>query len=464
MDIKPKRIRSLNNLKASKGPIIYWMNRDMRMNDNWALLHAQNLSNKQNRPSIIIYNLVTDFLGGGSRQINFKINALKELEKSLIKKNIPFIILISDQSESSSTLQKFFQKYKPGTLITDFSPLKICDKWIKYIKKDLPVKFIQVDAHNIVPCFHASPKQEFAAYTFRPKIHKQLPEFLEEFPQLKKQAKSLVDKLPAKIKNHKNDWKTIDKTLNRLNNKTTKEIPTTNQFKPGEKAAAKTLSYFFENKLNKYDDERNDPNHDALSNLSLYLHYGMISAQRVALEAQKYDKNISAQESFLEELIVRRELSDNYCHYNKNYDNPKGFPNWAKKTLHEHADDPREYIYTKKQFKNAKTHDDLWNAAQLQMVKTGKMHGYMRMYWAKKILEWTRSPAQAQKIAIYLNDQYELDGRDPNGYTGIAWSIGGVHDRAWGERDIFGKIRFMSYNGAKSKFDVKKYIQTWLND
>ena len=155
-------------------------------------------------------------------------------------------------------------------------------------------------------------------------------------------------------------------------------------------------------------------------------------------------------------MIIRRELSDNFCFYNPYYDQFEGFPAWAKKTLNEHRRDPREYLYNQEQFENGQTHDPLWNAAQMEMVRKGKMHGYLRMYWAKKILEWTPSPEEAQRIAIYLNDRYELDGRDPNGYTGIAWSIGGVHDRAWGERPVFGKIRYMSYNGAKSKFDVEK--------
>ena len=164
----------------------------------------------------------------------------------------------------------------------------------------------------------------------------------------------------------------------------------------------------------------------------------------------------------MEELIVRRELADNFCFYNPQYDSFAGFPTWAQKTLDEHRRDPREYLYTLAQFEQAQTHDDLWNAAQLEMVQTGKMHGYLRMYWAKKILEWTRSPEEALQIAIYLNDRYELDGRDPNGYTGIAWSLGGVHDRAWGERKVFGKIRYMSYNGCKSKFDVTAYIKKYL--
>ena len=163
--------------------------------------------------------------------------------------------------------------------------------------------------------------------------------------------------------------------------------------------------------------------------------------------------------SFLEELIIRRELSDNFCFYNSHYDTFDSYPAWAQKTLNEHRKDKRSYVYTLHQFEGANTHDPLWNAAQMEMVKKGKMHGYMRMYWAKKILEWTHSPDEALTIAIYLNDKYELDGRDPNGYTGIAWCIGGVHDRAWGDRSVFGKIRYMSYNGSKSKFNVAKYIR-----
>ncbi len=163
--------------------------------------------------------------------------------------------------------------------------------------------------------------------------------------------------------------------------------------------------------------------------------------------------------AFLEELIVRRELSDNFCYYNPDYDTTKGFHNWAKQSHSEHCNDERDFTYSLAQFEQAKTHDNLWNAAQKEMVKTGKMHGYMRMYWAKKILEWTKSPEQAMEFSIYLNDKYSLDGRDPNGYAGIAWSIGGVHDRAWGTRPVFGKIRYMNYNGCKRKFDVEGYIE-----
>jgi deoxyribodipyrimidine photo-lyase len=187
----------------------------------------------------------------------------------------------------------------------------------------------------------------------------------------------------------------------------------------------------------------------------------MLAPQRAALEARDAKAPMADRDAFLEELIVRRELSDNFCFYNERYDVPDGFPDWAKASHAAHAKDAREYRYGRAEFEYAKTHDALWNAAQRQMVQTGKMHGYLRMYWAKKILEWTKDPAEAMEIAIFLNDHYELDGRDPNGYAGIAWSIGGVHDRAWFDRPVFGKIRYMNANGAKGKFDVDAYIAKW---
>jgi deoxyribodipyrimidine photo-lyase len=185
----------------------------------------------------------------------------------------------------------------------------------------------------------------------------------------------------------------------------------------------------------------------------------MISSQRIALNVLKSNVSDQAKQSFLEELIIRKELSDNFCYYNSDYDNFNGFPNWAKSTLNQHRKDKREYTFSLKELEEAKTKDELWNFAQQQLLKTGKMHGYLRMYWAKKILEWTKSPEEAFNIAVYLNDKYELDGRDPNGYAGISWSIGGTHDKPWFDREVYGQIRYMNYEGCKRKFDVKAYIE-----
>ncbi len=250
-----------------------------------------------------------------------------------------------------------------------------------------------------------------------------------------------------------NQWDRAIKTL-----KADTRITEVDWIVPGERAARRALKLFVEKKLGAYDATRNDPTLTGQSQLSPYLHFGHLSAQRVALAVQASSLPQRVKESYLEELIIRRELSDNFCLYTSRYDTFDSFPEWAQKTLNEHRKDKRPYVYTLHAFEGADTHDPLWNAAQREMVRKGKMHGYMRMYWAKKILEWTRSPEEALEYSIYLNDKYELDGRDPNGYAGIAWSIGGVHDRAWGARPIFGKIRYMSYNGCTSKFKVAEYI------
>ncbi len=269
---------------------------------------------------------------------------------------------------------------------------------------------------------------------------------MDEFSSLKKMNKS-------EISSEIIDWSKIQKSL-----KINFDVKEVDWIKPGESEAQKTFNHFLKKKFENYHELRNDPTKDYQSNLSPYLHFGQISAQRIAHDTEKFKGNPESKKVFLEELIVRRELSDNFCYFNKNYDSFDGFHDWAKTSLNEHRKDEREFVYTLKQFESANTHEDLWNAAQKELISTGKMHGYMRMYWAKKILEWTKSPEEALKIAIYLNDKYELDGRDPNGYTGVAWSIGGIHDRAWFERPVYGKIRYMNRNGAASKFDVKAYV------
>ena len=344
-------------------------------------------------------------------------------------------------------LPGYLQKYRIGVLVTDFDPLKIKKAWKDKVVQICNVPFYEVDTHNIIPCWITSPKQEYGAYTIRPKVKHLLPFFLEDFPKIKRHPFSFNKNDPSI------NFTKIQKTL-----KISTDTPEIKWINPGEQSAQKSLQKFIRSKLETYDDHRNNPVIKGQSDLSPYLHFGHLSAQRVALAVNQASLSQEIKESFLEELIVRRELSDNFCFYNENYDTFDAFPEWAKKTLKAHKRDKRPYLYTLEQLERAKTHDPLWNAAQLEMVSRGKMHGYMRMYWGKKILEWTHSPEEALQYSIYLNDKYQLDGRDPNGYTGIAWSIGGLHDRAWGERPIFGKIRYMSYNGCKSKFNVAEYI------
>lgn len=442
------RINIIKNKSIQNGPIVYWMSRDQRIEDNWALIFAIEIAKEKNQPVVIVFNLVKSFLDATYRHFHFMLHGLKEVQIQSDEYNIPFKLLFGNPIDN---IPNFLNEISAGALITDFDPLKIKKFWKTKIAEKINIPFYEVDAHNIVPITYASEKMEFAAYTYRPKVTKLLPYFLEEFPKLEKQQYN-IDVGSTKI-----DPITILFELEIDNN--VREIQ---DISPGGDAAINVLENFIDGNLHKYNELRNNPNFDYQSGLSPYLHFGQISAQRIALEIKKTNIEDDNTKAFLEELIVRRELSDNYCYYCSDYDNNNGFPDWAKNTLDEHTRDERDFVYSLEQFEKAQTHEDLWNAAQMEMVNTGKMHGYMRMYWAKKILEWTKDTTEAQKIAIYLNDKYSLDGRDPNGYTGIAWSIGGVHDRPWTERPVFGKIRYMNLNGAMRKFDVSQYIQNHL--
>ena len=442
--LKEARVWVLKAGVANSGPVIYWMSRDQRAQDNWALLHAQDLARAKGTPLAVVFCLASSFLGATLRQYGFMLRGLEETARSLKQFNIPFFLLTGDPV---TEIPEFVERHKAGALVTDFDPLRIKRAWKAGVARKLSIPFHEVDAHNIVPCWVASPKQEYGAYTLRPRLRSLLPDFLVPFPKLIK---------------HTHHWKGRVPVVNRQgwikNLSVDSSVPEVDWLHPGEHAAHQALREFMRRRLPVYAEARNDPKQRGQSDLSPYLHFGQLSAQRVALDVLRFPAPGKAKEAFLEELITRRELSDNFCFYRPDYDSTNAFPDWAKKTLAEHRRDKREYVYMEKELEEGRTHDDLWNAAQREMVLRGKMHGYLRMYWAKKILDWTESPEKAMEIAIYLNDRYELDGRDPNGYAGIAWSIGGVHDRAWGERKVFGKIRYMSYNGCRSKIDVDGYI------
>ncbi|MFP4472549.1 MAG: deoxyribodipyrimidine photo-lyase [Candidatus Omnitrophota bacterium] len=431
--------------RTGLGPVVYWMSRDQRARDNWALIHAQQRSLELERPLVVLFNLVEDFLEAGLRQYTFMLEGLQETADALEQKHIAFQLLRGDPQE---TVPRFVEEHDAALLITDFDPLRVKRQWQNGVAERVAVPVIEVDAHNIIPARLVSDKQEYAARTIRPKIQRCLPEFLRDFPKIRKH--------PYRFPQQSGSPFCARAVLDDLNVKT---HPAPLGIIPGTRAARSCLDSFIRTRLTRYDKENNDPNQDVLSGLSPYLHFGQISAQRAALTVQGADAPQNQKDAFLEQLIIRRELADNFCFYNPHYDSVDGFPEWARKTLHQHRNDKRDVIYTLEQLEQGETHDDLWNAAQLQMVLTGTMHGFLRMYWAKKILEWTPDAEEALHAAIVLNDRYELDGRDPNGYAGIAWAIGGVHDHGWTERRVFGKIRFMNYNGCRRKFDVDAFVR-----
>lgn len=283
-----------------------------------------------------------------------------------------------------------------------------------------------------------------------------LSEFLTEFPPVIRHPHG------SSIKSNPVDWNQALKSV-----KVDMSVGEVPGFKSGYKASVLVLDSFIKQRLRNFAKLRNDPvqQHLGVSNLSPYFHFGQLSPQRAVLEVKKFhDKFKESVDSFINEAVVWREMADNFCYYNSNYDNLDGAKDWAKATLNDHLKDKREYIYKLQEFEDATTHDKMWNAAQLEMKVTGKMAGYMRMYWAKKILEWTDTPEEAIKIAVYLNDRYSLDGRDPNGYLGIMWSIAGVDDRAFAERSVIGKIRYMSYHACFQKFDAKAYMSKFCGN
>lgn len=434
------RVRDVKQGTAGEGPVIYWMSRDQRCRDNHALAFAQAEALRMHRPLAVAFALSPSFLGATLRQYGFMLRGLEEVEQDLSALDIPFHLL----TEGPRALISFLRELRPALVVEDFDPLRIKKEWKHTVRASTACPHREVDAHNIVPCWVASPKQEWAARTLRPKLARLIGMFLPDLPQV------VPHPYPGK---EAPAWD-VSSILGSLDiDRGVRET----DVRPGRKAGEMTFRAFIDHRLEHYPEDRNDPLRYGQSGLSPYLHFGNISPQRVALEVQRSSSSTDAKETFLEELVVRRELSDNFCFYNPEYDRYEGLPEWSRRTLEKHAMDPREDLYTLQELEAGETTDDLWNAMQNELVTQGRMHGYLRMYWAKKVLEWSPTPRQAIERLILLNDRYELDGRDPNGYVGILWSVGGLHDRPWKERNIFGTVRYMSRAGLGRKFDAEAF-------
>lgn len=462
-----KRILKLNEQKSREDAscVVYVMSRDQRVQDNYAMQSAQQSAQESELPLVVLFNVLEKTGVRAKEHFEFMVHGLKQVETGLKKLNVGFALTIGDPAKN---IRSFAADHSAKEIFFDFNPLNGPREMQKNIAQELSIPVSVVDAHNIIPLWVLSDKEEFAAHTIRSKVHKNLEEWLVEPPKIT-QHSIPPPELPSI------DWKAVQKVVDAQ-----KSNGINLDFESGESAARTALDDFIQNRLADYAEKRNIPIEDGQSNLSPYLHFGQLSAQRIAHEVMNasdeppllfkrgklasYEGDPTLQDSidaYLEELIVRRELADNYCFYNKNYTSLEGAKDWGRETLENHRNDPREFTYTRDEWEKAETHDEPWNAAQKEMMKTGKMHGYMRMYWAKKILEWSASPEEALETTIYLNDHYSIDGGDPNGYVGIMWSIAGIHDRPWFERDVFGKIRYMNRGGLERRFDVEAYIEKW---
>ncbi len=442
--IQKERIRPLNRKSVRKGKyVLYWMQASQRAEYNHALEYAISQANEMHQPIIVFFGITDQFPEGNERHYIFMVEGLREVKQSLEKRGIQMVI--RHQSPELGVVQI---GKNASLAVVDRGYLRIQKYWRNYAAKRMGCPLFQVESDVIVPVEEASAKEEYAAATLRRKINKKLKHFLIPL----KQRDPLIDSLALDFDSFNID--DVEKAMAKL--RIDRSVHKVNYFHGGPKEAQKHLQTFLESKLDRFPELRNDPTRDSLSQMSPYLHFGQISPLLIALQVRKTKS--PGTEAFLEELIVRRELSMNFVFYNEQYDSFEGLPEWAKRSLRTHQKNRRSSLYSLAALEMAETHDPYWNAAQKEMVVKGKMHGYMRMYWGKKILEWSQTPEEAFRKALYLNNKYELDGRDPNGFTGVAWCFG-KHDRPWGERPIFGHVRYMNDKGLKRKFAADEYVK-----
>jgi deoxyribodipyrimidine photo-lyase len=425
--------------------VVYWMRRAQRARDNPALNVAIEAGNLLGKPVVVFFQLLAHAHHANLRHYEFMRQGLRELPEDLKKRRVGMVLWRGADHRAA----KFFAQVRPCMVISDENPLRSAERATERLARELRVPLWTVDADVVVPT-RLFGKEHFAARTIRPKIRALLGQFLAA---PKNPNARVAWRRPAGLKSMEADESLFDHFA------IDRSVQPVARFAGGNAPARATLRLFIRDGLAGYALRRNQPHVEGTSRLSPYLHFGQISVQRIATEVAQAKAPVGDKRAFLEELIVRRELAVNFVRFNPQYDSADASEPWAERTLKAHEKDLRGVSYSAAQLENAETHDPLWNAAQKQMVLSGWMHGYLRMYWAKKILEWSPSPAAAFEIAVRLNDRYELDGRDPNGYAGIAWAIVGKHDRAWGpERAIYGKIRYMSYQSTSRKFDSRAYI------
>ena len=442
--IQKERIKALNKKEVKKGGyVLYWMQASQRTEYNHALEYAIIKANELRKPMVVFFGITDAFPEANERHYAFMLEGLREVKQSLEKRGIQMVI--RHQSPEMGAVQ---MAKKASVAVVDRGYLKIQKQWRNDAAKQMDCPLIQVESDVVVPVEETSPKEEYAAATIRPKIHKKLNYFLAPL----KQIDPAVDSLSLGFDSF--DIGDVNKAVSQLY--IDRSVKKVNLFQGGTREALKHLEVFLEGKLDRFPELRNDPTLDYLSHMSPYLHFGQISPLFIALKV-KQTKSPGI-EAFLEELVIRRELSMNFVFYNEKYGSYEAIPEWARKSLRSHQKDKRQYLYHLEELEQAKTHDPYWNAAQREMVVKGKMHGYMRMYWGKKIIEWTKTPEEGYRVALYLNNKYELDGRDPNGFAGVAWCFG-KHDRPWGERPIFGNVRYMNDKGLRRKFDADEYVR-----
>lgn len=446
--IEDERIQPLNQLAPAENGqyVLYWMQQAQRAEDNDTLEYAIQQANRLGQPLLVVFGLAAAYPEANLRHYTFMLEGLQETQAALQRRGIKLLVRYGSPPE---VVLEFAQD--ASLIVCDRGYLRHQRAWREQLAKESGRRTVQVEADVVVPVEIVSKKAEYAARTIRPKIERHLDRFL-------------VRRRTTPLANHSLELDLVGIDLDDLGavldelDLDRRVAPVSALYKGGTIVARHRLSRFVEQHLAAYDEHRNQPETDDVSHMAMYLHFGQISPVRVALEIRDSGAPQADVDSFLEELIVRRELAVNFVYYTDDYDQYSALPEWARTTLAEHRDDERPHRYTRSQLESAETHDPYWNAAMIEMRATGYMHNYMRMYWGKKILEWSDTPEEAYATTLVLNNKYFLDGRDPSSYANVGW-IFGLHDRAWGERPIFGKIRYMSAGGLKRKADPEAYVE-----
>lgn len=421
--------------------VLYWASRALRTHENPAFYQAQQIALIQKAQLIVLFNAYPRFPHANLRNMDFLLKGLAEMSDTCAQLNIPLYFRVGNIIDHLETLKQTFNIQHIITEVHVLRPLIAVQALVSNWSYANQIRFFKVNTACVVPVQEASPKLEFAARTFRPKIMKIYKDYLEKDIHLIKHPQTII---------LDDRFKVAD--IAAFYASTPLPYIEPSKLLPGETAAIEQLNFFIAHGLDNYD-RRNEIDAKGQSYLSAYLHYGMLAPTKMIREVLNTNHPNAA--LFIEEAMVRRELAENYCFYNPNYDKLEGAWPWAIETLKRHEQDERPYLYSRESLEKAQTHDDLWNHCQRQIVEEGYLHSYLRMYWAKMVLLWTKNASEAIDILVHLNDTYMLDGRDPNGYTGILWSVAGVHDRPWFDRPVFGLIRAMGKEGSLKKTKIK---------
>ncbi len=443
--IAPERIAVLNTRPAVTGRyVLYWMQQSQRAEFNHALEYAVQRANAAGLPLLVGMGLTDEYPDANTRHYAFMLQGLADAQTALKRRGIRMVVQRGSPDDVALRLGK-----DAAMIITDRGYLRIQKQWRKRVALEARCEVTQVESDVIVPVDTVTNKAQYAARTIRPRILEKLGHFLVDL------RATVVEHSSLNLRIESIDLADVDALL--MTMKLDRSVAPVKRFTGGSTQARNELKRFIAQRLAGYARNRNQPQTDDVSYMSMYLHFGHISPVYIAMQIEAATggggENYAA---FIEELVVRRELAQNYVAFTDNYDQYDALPRWARATLDAHADDPREHVYTRQQLDAAQTHDPYWNAAMREMRITGYMHNYMRMYWGKKIIEWSATPREAFATALALNNKYFIDGRDANSFTGVAWCFG-LHDRPWGERDIFGTVRYMNAAGLKRKCDIDAY-------